>query len=296
MFAALPNTALYLIATLIWGSTWLAITWQLGEVPPAVSVGWRFLMAGCVLLAWSRLRGESLRLPWREYGWCLWQGILLFGVSYVCVYEAERWIASGLMAVLNSSMLLFNLIGMRLAFDKRIDAQSAIGAALGTAGIALVFWPEVLADHATGSWRGVAYGLAAALIASCGNLVAQRNRQAAQPLLPGTGCAMVLGGASALVLALLTGQPLGFDFRAPYVLSLLYLSLFGSVLAFLAYFTLIGRIGAGRAGYMAVAVPILALIMSGLFEGLRWTGWTVAGIACAVLGNVVMLRRPQTGA
>ncbi|MFT3734531.1 MAG: EamA family transporter [Rhodocyclaceae bacterium] len=292
MFAALPNAALYLIATLIWGSTWLAITWQLGEVPPAVSVGWRFLLAGCVLLAWCRLRGESLRLPRREYLWCLWQGILLFGVSYVCVYEAERWIASGLMAVLNSAMLLFNLLGMRLAFGKRIDAQSLIGVALGTAGIALVFWPEVLADHAAGSWRGIAYGLAAALIASCGNLVAQRNRQAAQPLLPGTGFAMLMGGASALLLAVLTGQTLAFDLRAPYVASLLYLALFGSVLAFLAYFTLIGRIGAGRAGYMAVAVPILALIMSGLFEGLQWTGWTVAGIACAVLGNVVMLHRP----
>lgn len=293
MFSALPNTALFFIATVIWGSTWLVITWQLGEVPASVSVGWRFLLAGSVLLAWSRLRGESLRLPRRELLWCLWQGVLLFGVSYVCVYEAERYIASGLMAVLNSAMLVFNLIGMRIAFGRHVEVRSLIGAALGVAGIALVFWPEVLAEHADGSWRGIAYGLAAAFIASCGNLVAQRNREAAQPLLPGTGLAMILGGCSALLLAVLTGEPIRFDLHAPYVLSLLYLAVCGSVLAFLAYFTLIGRIGAGRAGYMAVAVPILALILSGLFEGLAWTGWTVAGIASAVLGNVVMMRGPD---
>jgi drug/metabolite transporter (DMT)-like permease len=293
MFASIPSTVLYLLATLVWGSTWLVITWQLGVVSPAVSVGWRFVLAGVVLLLWSAARGESLRLPRREYAWCLLQGVLLFGVSYVCVYEAERYIASGLMAVLNSSMLVFNLMGMHIAFGRKMDGRSVLGAGLGVLGIVLVFWPELSAAQTDDGWHGIVFGSAAALIASLGNLVAQRNRQAAQPLLPGTGFAMLLGGGSALLLALALGQPLAFDVRAPYVLSLLYLSLFGSVLAFLAYFTLIGRIGAGRAGYIAVAVPILALVISGFFEGLAWTGWTVAGVACAVLGNVVMLRGPS---
>lgn len=287
----IPDAGLFAICSLIWGSTWFAITFQLGSVPPSASVGWRFLLAGCVLLIVCALRGESLRLARREYLWAALQGFLLFGVSYVCVYRAEQYIASGLMAVLNSMMLPFNLIGMCVAFAQPLGARSLLGAGLGVFGIVLVFWPELTSMQ--DSWIGVGFGLSAALLASLGNLVAQRNRNVGQPILAGTGLAMVMGGASALLLTVLIGEPIRFDAHAPYVFSLLYLALLGSVVAFLAYFTLIGRIGAGRAGYMAVTVPILALMISGAFEGLVWHVWTVAGVVCAALGNIVMLA-PQT--
>ncbi len=214
---------------------------------------------------------------------------MLFGASYVFVYEAERHIASGLMAVLNSGMLFFNLIGMRLAFDQPLKRQSLLGAALGLSGIVLVFWPEITSAHSAANWLGIACGASAALLASLGNLVAQHNRNAAIPLLPGIAYGMLTGGASALAFTLLRDGRLVFDTRLDYIAALLYLAVFGSVLAFAAYLTLMGRIGAGRAGYIAVAVPILALLLSAMFEGYAWRTWTVAGVACAVAGNVVML-------
>lgn len=293
MPATLPSSFLYAIASLIWGSTWLAITFQLGTVDPAASVGYRFLIAGGLFLLWSRWRGEACRLPLRDLRWVVLQGVLLFGISYTLTYEAERHIASGLMAVLNSSMLLFNLIGMRVAFGRKLDRKSLLGAGLGGLGIVLVFWPELAAVQDASSWLGVACGLSAAALASLGNLVAQRNHQHGVPLLAGTGWAMILGGATALLIALAQGHALSFDARPGYIASLLYLALFGSVFAFAAYFTLLGRIGAGRAGYVAVAVPILALILSAFFEGFVWQVWTVLGIACAVAGNLIMLLEPQ---
>lgn len=292
MPAVLPSNFLYVAASLIWGSTWMAITFQLGTIDPAASVGYRFLLAGVLFLIWSRGRGEACLLPLPQLRWVALQGVLLFGISYTLTYEAERHIASGLMAVLNSSMLLFNLIGMRLAFGRKLDGKSLLGAGLGGVGIVLVFWPELATVQDASGWFGVACGLAAALLASCSNMVSQRNHHSGVPLLAGTGWAMILGGATALLISLAQGHPLSFDARPAYIASLLYLALFGSVIAFACYFTLIGRIGAGRAGYIAVAVPILALILSGFFEGFVWRIWTVAGIACAVAGNLIMLLEP----
>ncbi|MDB5888187.1 MAG: protein of unknown function transrane, partial [Rhodocyclales bacterium] len=166
---SLPNSLLYAVATLIGGSTWLAITFQYGIVPPSASVAYRFLLAGLVLLVWSALRGDRLRFAGRELGSVALQGVLLFGASYVFVYEAERHIASGLMAVLNSGMLFFNLVGMRLAFGQALTRQSLIGALLGLLGIVLVFWPEITAmnttmstaTHSASNWTGIACGATA---------------------------------------------------------------------------------------------------------------------------------------
>lgn len=285
----MPNAMLYAIATLIWGSTWLVITFQYGAVPAGASVAYRFLLAGVLMLTWCKSRGESLWLTPRALLWSAAQGVLMFGVSYMLVYEAEKHIASGLMAVLNSGMVVFNLIGMRIAFGKEINAKSWLGAALGMVGIALVFWPELREVRNPSSWIGVACGLIAAVIASIGNVVAQHNRHQAIPLLPSVGYGMLVGGMTALTITLLRGESLVFDWRPSYLGSLLYLSVFGSVIAFATYLTLMGRIGAGRSGYVAVAVPIVALVLSGLFEGFHWQIWTVAGIGCAVLGNIIML-------
>jgi len=285
----MPNALLYAIATLIWGSTWLAITFQYGSVPASASVAYRFLLAGLLLLCWCKLRGERLLLNRTELTWSALQGALMFGVSYMLVYEAEKHIASGLMAVLNSSMVVINLLGMSLVFGRRMDQKSILGAALGILGIALVFWPELTDVRTASAWLGVACGLGAALLASLGNLVAQHNRNQQIPLLPSIGYGMLVGGGIALIFTLIRNQGLVIDTRPSYLASLLYLSVFGSVLAFAAYLTLLGRIGAAKSGYIAVAVPIVALLLSGWFEGFQWRIWTVAGIACAVAGNIIML-------
>ncbi|PHV13112.1 DMT family transporter [Chitinimonas sp. BJB300] len=285
----MPNALLYAIATLIWGSTWLAITFQYGVIPATASVAYRFLLAGLLMLTWCWLRKHRLWLNVAEWLGVVTQGILMFGISYMLVYEAEQHIASGLMAVLNSSMVIFNLIGMRLAFGKAIDAKSLLGAGLGVIGIGLVFWPELSHVNGTNAWFGIGCGLGAAVVASIGNMSAQYNRNIGTPLLPTIGYGMLFGGSLALLFTVLSGQSLEFDTRPSYIASLLYLAVFGSVLAFAAYLTLMGRIGAAKSGYIAVAVPIVALLLSSWFEGFVWHIYTVLGIICAVTGNIIML-------
>jgi len=285
----MPNTLLYVLATLIWGSTWLAITFQYGTVPATASVAYRFLLSGSALLLWCLYRRIPLRLAWSQAKWVALQGALMFGLGYMLVYESERHLSSGLVAVLNSSMVVFNLLGARLAFGRPIDGKSALGAALGIIGIVLVFWPELSAVRGSQALQGAVCTLLAAISASTGNMVAQRNRNAQVPLMPTIGYGMLVGGGAALITTAVLGQPIVFDWRPSYLLSLAYLSIFGSILAFAAYLTLLGRIGAARCGYIAVAVPVIALILSSQFEHYVWHTVTLCGIAVAVVGNIIML-------
>jgi drug/metabolite transporter (DMT)-like permease len=285
----MPNSLLYLLSTLIWGSTWLVITYQFGEVPATASVAYRFLLAGGAILAWCAARGIGVRVSRQQLGWMALQGVFMFGISYMLVYEAERHISSGLVAVLNSSIVIFNLIGIRLAFGRAIEKKSAVGAVMGFVGIALVFWPELTSFHGASSLPGIAFGLGAAILASCGTVVAQRNRDANLPLLPTIGYGMITGGILALLVTLVRDGHLAFDLRPSYLGSLAYLAFFGSIVAFAAYLTLLGRIGGARAGYVTVAIPIVALILSAQFEHFDWHPLTFVGIGCAALGNIVMM-------
>ncbi|MBV1775099.1 EamA family transporter [Burkholderiaceae bacterium DAT-1] len=289
----MPNFVLYLASTLIWGSTWLVITFQFGVVSVTASVGYRFIVAGLLLGTWCVFRGHSLKLSADHIKWSVMQGLLMFMTSYMLIYESERHIASGLVAVLNSVMVIFNLIGMRLCFGRPIELRSMLGGALGITGIVLVFMPELATVRAD---RDVLWGamlaVLAALVASSANMLAQRNRNHGIPLLPSMSIGMITGGIGALIISVAKGNPLVFDWRPEYIASLLYLAVFGSIIAFAAYLTLMGRIGAGQAVYVSIVIPIIALILSGFFEGFHWQWSTVAGIALAVIGNIVMMGDP----
>lgn len=284
------NVTLYLAAVLIWGSTWLAITFQLGKVPPAVSVAYRFALAGLFLLVWSLARRVRLRFSLREHLWMAMQGALLFGLNYVCVYLAEGQISSGLVAVIFSLLVFFNIVGTRLFFGTPLRATTLLAAALGVGGVALIFLPELSRPSGNGSvlW-GVIYSVVATVSASFGNLVSARNQRHGLPVVPLNTFGMLYGAAFVAIFAFATHQTFAFQFTARYVLSLVYLALFGSVLAFGAYLTLIGRIGAERAGYALVAIPIVAVLLSVAFEGLHLHTLAVLGIALCVGGNVLVL-------
>ncbi len=284
---------LFAACVVIWGSTWIAITFQLGAVEPEASVAWRFLLAAALLFGWCRWRGLRLRFSAREHAWLALQGLLMFSVGYVCVYHAERHIVSGLVAVGYSVTPLLNMLGMRLFFGTRMSWRVAAGAALGIAGITLVFWPEfahLRAERAAA--LGAAYTVAAVVISALGNLAAHRNHEAGLPIWQSMAWGMLYGALATLAMALALGKPLGFAPTPSYVASLAYLAVAGSILAFGAYITLIVRVGAARAGYVGVMVPVVALAISSLFEGYRWEAMAIAGVAITVAGNVLILRRP----
>lgn len=292
----MSSLKLYLAAVLIWGSTWMAITFQLGKVPPEVSVAYRFALASLFLLAWCGARGVRLSFPWRDHLWIALQGALLFGINYVCVYLAEGRINSGLVALIFSLVALLNILGTRLFFATPLRPAVVFGAILGISGVALVFWPELThpADQRSPA-LGVALALVGTVAASLGNMVAARNHGRGLPVVQLNALGMLYGAVLVGLYALAMGQPFVFDGSARYLLSLCYLALFGSVFAFGAYLTLIGRVGADRAGYVNVAIPIVALLLSTVFEGLPWRSHMLLGAGLCVAGTVLLAQRGRAG-
>jgi len=285
---------LYLAATLIWGSTWLAITFQLGAVPPEISVVWRFGLSALMLFVYARWRKLPLRFPFRDHLWMAVQGSLMFGLSYVCVYLSEQHLASGLVAVVFSVIVFWNIIGMRVFFAAPINPRAVLAAMIGVAGVTLVFWPEVAAFSASsGAGPGLFLALAGTVAASLGNMAAVRNQRHHLPTLSLIAWSMLYGTLAIGSYAAVSGSPFVFEWSFSYIASLVYLALFGSVLAFAAYLTLIKRIGPDRAGYMGVAIPVVALFLSTLFENLMWTAPMAVGVLLSVAGNVLILRRAE---
>jgi drug/metabolite transporter (DMT)-like permease len=288
----LGNLQLFIVAVAIWGSTWLAITYQLGKVAPEASVFYRFLLGSVLIFAYCLARGLPLRYKAREHLWLALLGILMFSVSYIFVYYAEQHVVSGLVAVGFSASPLLALLGMRLFFGTPMSRRLILGSLLGMVGIALVFYPEFTRLHGDRDTAlGALYTIIAVLVAALGAMVAHRNQQAQLPLWQTMAWGMLYGALFSLGVTLALGQPLTFEPSAPYILSLLYLAILGSIIAFGAYLTLIKRVGAARAGYIGVMVPIVALVISAAFEGFRWHPLTWIGIAVSVAGNVIILRR-----
>jgi len=241
------NLTLYLTSVLIWGSTWIAITCQYGVVAPEVSVAYRFSLAALLLMGWCLVRRLKMRFTLREHAWLVLQGGLMFGLNYVCVYLAEQRIPSGLMATLFSLMVFLNLLGARIAFGTPLAPKALAGAALGVSGVACICLPGA---GALGAVPGMAGGLGLAVVgtlaASLSNLVSQRNQRNGLPVLQGNAFGMLYGAVLVTLYCLASGRAFAFDPSPRYLGSLAFLAVFGSVLAFGAYLTLVGRIGAGR--------------------------------------------------
>ncbi|HJU83036.1 MAG TPA: EamA family transporter [Holophagaceae bacterium] len=288
----MSDLSLYLASVLIWGSTWLVITFQYGKVPPEVSVAYRFALAALLLAGWCRAKGMRLRFSRREHLWLALQGALMFGINYVCVYLAEQRIPSGLMAVIFSLLAMLNILGARLFFATPIAPKAVAGTVVGVAGVALICLPG--AGHALAGGRaaaGLALAVAGTVASSLSNLVSQRNQKHGLPVMQGNAISMLYGAGFVALYCLAAGRPFTVDLSARYLGSLAFLALFGSVLAFGAYLTLVGRIGAGRAGYAMVAIPVVALALSTLFEGLRWQWGLALGASLCLAGNFLVLPR-----
>jgi len=293
----MPSYVLFTIASLIWGSTFWAITLQLGEVAPAVSVVYRFALASMALFAWCLLRGGRLWLPWRVQRWTLLQGFLTFGLSYVCTYNAEQYVVSALVAVLFALMVFWTPICARLAFGTPIPRRTW-GAGLGAvAGVLLLFWHAIggaLQDIGRGGQGhfllGLLLGIGASIASSAGSVVVAKVREQSGNLILTTGWSMFWGTSMVALYCIATGQEFLIPRAHSYVFGLLYLSIFGSVAAFICYFTLINRIGSNKAVYIGVITPVLSVLLSIKLEGYRpglveWLGMAVC------LGSVAWAMR-----
>lgn len=290
----ISNGGLFAIVAAIWGSTWLAITFQLGSVAPELSVAYRFALASAMVAIWCVATRQPLGFSRRDHAWFAAVGATFFGLNYIGVYWAERYVASGLVAVVFSTIVFMSPVGMRVFFGEPLTLRTLVAATLGVSGIALLFLPELVAAREGGSAAlGIAITLVATAFATLGNLISVRNHRAGLPTLPTTAWGMLYGSLVSFAAAAITGVPWTFEPTAAYVASLAYLALFGSVFAFAAYLTLLKRVGAGPSSFVSIATPVIALALSTLFEGYRWTWIGVAGLVLAVGGNWLALRGPR---
>jgi drug/metabolite transporter (DMT)-like permease len=291
---AMKNLFLYTATILIWGSTWLVITFQLGVVDPTLSVAYRFTLASLLLFVFCGLRRINLRYSPRHHLFFALQGTFLFSINYLLVYQAELRLTSGLVAVIFSTLVFLNILFGALVLGTPVRLNVVLGAAIGLLGISLVFLPELSAFSLQDrSFVGLLLALGGTISASSGNILAARNQRAGLPVVQTNAFGMGYGAILMFAVALATGAPFRFEWTPTYVAALLYLALFGSVIAFGAYLTLLGQIGADRAAYASLLFPLVALGISTLFEGYRWTIPAAAGVLLVLLGNLVVLSRRQ---
>ena len=294
----MSNLLLYLITVLIWGSTWFAIEFQLGIVEPEVSIVYRYAAASLLLFAWSRLRGLHLRFDLRAHGWFLLLGFFLFCMNYILAYRAQIYISSALTAIAFSTIVWMNIINARLFFGVRAGQRVLFGSLLGIAGIFTLFAPQIgemsLSDTV---FYGSVLAVLGALVASFGNMASQGAQMKKLPVVQSNAWGMFYGAVITGLIAAAEGYAFTFDWSSGYVTSLAYLAMFGSIIAFGAYLTLLGRIGAHKAGYAMVMFPVVALILSALFEGLQINATVVLGTILVLAGNIFVLRSPapETG-
>ena len=286
------NVLLYVVTILIWGSSWLAIKFQLGVVDPMVSVAYRFLLASGISWIYCRYSGLQLSFRLRDHGFMFLQGVSLFALNYWLFYISELTLTSGLAAVIFSTIVVMNMLNGAIFLKNRLELRVVIGAVLGLSGIILIFWPEV-SDFETGSENLFAAALAvlATFLASLGNIASARNQREGIPVVQSNTYGMTYGAMLMLVLAWSTGHEFNFEFTVSYVSSLVFLSVFASIIAFWSYLTLLGRVGVERAAYATLIFPLVALGISTIFEGYQWTAYAVIGIVLILGGNLLILKR-----
>ena len=291
------NATLYALTVLIWGSTIFAIEFQLGVVPPEVSVVYRYSVAALLLFAWCRFRSLPLRFAVQHHAWFMLLGLLLFGLNYILTYTSQVYITSALAAIAFSAMVWMNIINSRLFFGVKAGRGVLFGALLGAVGMYFLFAPQISKVSFSDSvFFGSSLAVLGALSASFGNMVSQKIQKAAIPVVQMNAWGMFYGAVFMAVVALVNGRDFTFEWSAAYVGSLAYLTVFGSIVAFGAYLTLLGRIGAHKAGYSMVMFPVIALLLSTAFEGLEITLTTVGGTLLVLTGNVFVLRTRKPAA
>lgn len=285
------DLGLYAVTVFVWGTSWIALKAQLGEVSPEVSTLWRFLLAAPLMWLWALARGDTLAYPAADHRRFAAAGALMFSSNFVLFLYGGQYLPSGLLAVVFSLVSILNLLLGAAFLGQPIMPRVAVGGVLGAAGIALLYSPQIAGGFERGALVGLAFCLAGTLSFCAGNLVSTAIQRRGVPLLAATAWGMTYGVAALAAIVLVRGQPLIVEWTPRYLGATLYLALFASVVAFASYLTLLRRIGAARAGYATVLFPIVALAVSTLVEGYRWTLAAILGAALALAGNVLVLRR-----
>jgi drug/metabolite transporter (DMT)-like permease len=281
----------FTIPSLIWGSTWYVIKFQLGMVDPLLSVAYRFILAGLILFAFCLITGKRMKFNPKEHFLMLLLGLSLFGINYWFVYKAEMVLTSGFVAVIFSLIIFFNIFFNAILLKGKIKKDVIFGAFLGVTGTALLFKNELKTFNLNGEDLLILlFCLGGLVSASLGNILSAYKQKRKIPVLQSNAFGMLYGGVSMFLTVLIFDKPVTFDFSMNYVLSLIYLAIFGSIIAFSVYLKLLGEIGPDRSIYIALITPAIAMVISTIFEGYNWDLFAFLGITFLFAGNFLVLR------
>jgi drug/metabolite transporter (DMT)-like permease len=285
------NITLFITTVLIWGTTWIGIVAQIGEVPIIVSIFFRFALAGLIMLAGLALM-QRLKRPsiWR---FVVLQALCLFCFNFIGLYKASTLIPSGLVSIVFSLASIFNAINARLFFGDRITLKTLLAGGVGAMGLVLIFWTDLVASFDAATLKGIGWAVFGTLMFSFGNMASRQNSSIGITPVSANSWGMGIGALALLGLILASGQPLTLSTERGYWVALVYLAVIGSVVGFTTYLVLVARIGSARAGYATVLFPMVALAISTVFEGYNWTPLAMIGIALTLAGNVIMFWRPR---
>ena len=286
------NALLYFVVLLAWGSSWFAISFQLGDVAPQVSIVWRFLLASIILFTWCYLRGLKLSFPWRDHLSWLLLGFFLFCVNYICAYFGTFYLASGLVCLIFSTLTLFTVFNGFVFFKKPIRLPILVGAVVGIAGLSVIFSNEISSTDwsvESGVVKGFLWMLLATFFASIGMLLSGQFQARKMPLVQSNAFSMLYG--SLILVSYIAVSDVSFSFNTSYsyVISLVYLALIASVIGFGVYLKLVGNIGADKASYVNIFTPTIALLLSTLFENYEWSLVGLIGVLLIIIGNIIVL-------
>lgn len=283
------------VCSLIWGTTWFAITLQLGPVDPSWSIIYRFSLAAVLVFGWLAVTRRRIALTRAQHLAAFGQGLFTFAIDYGMVYAAEQRVPSAVVAITFAALSLCTLILFRVFVGRRAAPLAWLGSALGVVGVGCLFAEQLarapIAAHAA---IGLVFAVIGMLAAAIGNVFAWRQERAGGEVVPTTAWSMAYGVGLLVIWALVTRAPIGFDFSAKYLLSLIYLAVFGSVIAFLVYYALARRRSYALASYVSALTPPTAMLASTIFEGVRWGPLALFGLAVVLAGQLLLIRSPKS--
>ena len=282
----------FLLVSVIWGSTWLVIRDQLGVVPPAWSVCYRFIIAATGMFILARIMKLPMKLDRNGQRWAMLLGALQFALNFNFVYVAENHITSGLVAVLFALLIMPNAILGQWWLGRKVARSFWLGSAIATVGVALLILREYRVAPVGGEQVLIGTGLtlAGVMSASVANVIQASNKVSRFPVVTVLAWSMLWGAVGNALFATLAFGPPVIEMRGAYLGGILYLGLIGSVVTFPLYFGIIRELGPGKAAYTSVFVPVVAMALSTIFENYQWSSLAIAGAVLAMIGLLIAMR------
>ncbi len=288
----MSNLILFIATLFCWSPTWYLIKFQLGYVDPLVSVFYRFFAASLIIILYLVIKKKNLIFSYKQHVWFLFFGMCLYSINYVFFYTSNTYLISAFPAIVFSTVVIMNILGEWFYFKKKPTIQTLVGAAIGMMGIVIIFNKEIFNfSLSNGTHIGLFLALLGTFCASTGNMVHQRNLNNNYPLIQTIAFAMLYGSLITLLITQLNNTELLFEFTFRYIASLTYLSVFGSIFAFIFYLKLLEKVGPGRAGYVGVVMPVIALLISTIFENLEWQIDLIIGLPILLIGAVLVINQ-----